>query len=105
MERKQITIPNKPDTEYLEKLSDLHKAMGDYTRMKILWKLMGGEVCVGDLAKEIGITESAVSHQLRALKIARLIRCYKVGKNVFYVLEDEHIKWIMAETYAHILEQ
>ena len=55
MERKKITIPNKPDTAYLEKLSDLHKAMGDYTRMKILWKLMGGEICVGDLAKEIGI--------------------------------------------------
>lgn len=105
MERKQITIPDKPDTKYLEKLSDLHKAMGDYTRMKILWKLMSVEVCVGDLAKEMGITESAVSHQLQTLKIARLIRCHKVGKNVFYVLEDEHIKWIMAETYAHISEQ
>ena len=66
---------------------------------------MSGEVCVGDLAKEMDITESAVSHQLQTLKTARLIRCHKVGKNVFYVLEDEHIKWIMAETYAHISEQ
>ena len=105
MEKEQITALVSPDNEDLEKLSDLHKAMGDHTRLKIFCRLMNGEVCVGDLAKEMNLTESAVSHQLRALKNVRLIRYHKVGKNVFYVLEDEHIKWILEETYAHISER
>lgn len=105
MEKNQITMLVRPENEDLEKLSDLHKAMGDHTRLKILWRLMNGEVCVGDLAKELNLSESAVSHQLRFLKDVRLIRYHKVGKNVFYTLEDEHIKWILEETYAHISER
>ena len=65
---------------------------------------MKHQYCVSALAKEVQLTESAVSHQLRILKIARLVRSYKKGKNVFYVLEDEHIKWILEETFTHILE-
>lgn len=65
---------------------------------------MKHQYCVSALAKEVQLTESAVSHQLRILKIARLVQSYKKGKNVFYVLEDEHIKWILEETFTHILE-
>lgn len=94
-----------PDMADLEKLSEFHRAMGDYTRMKILWHLMAGEQCVTDLAKKMEVTESAVSHQLRALRMVRMVRSHKVGKNVFYALHDEHIRWILEETYAHISER
>ena len=79
--------------------------MGDYTRMRILWRLMEKDYCVSDLAKEMQATESAISHQLRALRIVRLVYSRKVGKNVFYSLQDEHIGWILEETYAHISER
>lgn len=94
-----------PPTADLEKLSEFHRAMGDYTRMKILWYLMEGEQCVTNLAKKMEVTESAVSHQLRALRIVRLVRSHKVGKYVFYSLHDEHVRWILEETYAHISER
>ena len=66
---------------------------------------MQKEYCVSDLAKEIGVTESALSHQLRALRIVRLIRSRKEGKKVIYSLQDEHIGWVLEETYAHISER
>lgn len=76
-----------------------------YTRMRILWHLTQKEYCVSDLAKEIGVTESALSHQLRALRIVRLVRSRKEGKKVIYSLQDEHIGWVLEETYAHISER
>ena len=94
-----------PTQQELEQLSELHKALGDYSRMRILWILMGQELCVSDLAKQMNITESAVSHQLRELRITRLVQSHKVGKNVFYSLLDEHIQWVLEETYAHISER
>lgn len=94
-----------PNPNELQQLSELYKAMGDYTRMRILWHLMEKEYCVSDLAKEMQATESSISHQLRALRIVRLVRSRKVGKNVFYSLQDEHIGWILEETYAHISER
>ena len=89
----------------MDKLSELHKAMGDFTRMKILWMLIGKQYCVSELAEHLNLSESAISHQLRVLKLARLVRSHKVGKNVFYALCDEHIKWILEETYIHISER
>lgn len=105
MDKTKNTIFQVPSTPELEKLSELHKAMGDYTRMKILWHLMVKELCVTDLAQKMDVTESAVSHQLRALRMAQLVRSHKVGKNVFYSLHDEHIQWILEDTYAHISER
>lgn len=104
MNKTENTIFQVPSAPELEQLGELHKAMGDYTRMKILWHLMVKELCVTDLAQKMDVTESAVSHQLRALRMARLVRSHKVGKNVFYSLHDEHIQWILEETYAHISE-
>ena len=89
----------------LEQLTELHKAMGDYTRMRILWYLMQKDSCVSELAQKMEVTESAISHQLRALRIVRLVQSRKAGKNVIYSLQDEHIRWILEETYAHISEK
>ena len=83
-----------PNAFELEKLSELHKAMGDFTRMKILWQLMQGEQCVNDLAKTLSLTNSAISHQLHALRITKLVRSRKARKRVFYSLQDEHIQWM-----------
>ena len=105
MNKTEKTIFSIPSASELEQLSELHKAMGDYTRMRILWHLMESEQCVNDLARKMDVTESAVSHQLRALRMVRLVRSHKVGKNVFYSLQDEHIQWILEETYAHISER
>ena len=94
-----------PDAKELDALSELHKALGDYTRIRILWLLMKREWCVSELAGEMKMTESAISHQLRILRSARLVIGHKVGKNVFYSLADEHIRWILEKTYDHISEQ
>lgn len=105
MERQKESI-FMPDATDLDKLSELHKAMGDFARMKILWLLMiGHEYCVNELAIRMNMTESAVSHQLKILKFAKLVTSHKVGKYVFYTLCDHHIQWILEETYAHISER
>lgn len=100
MDKTEKIVSAIPSAAELEQLAELHKAMGDHTRMRILWHLTQKEYCVSDLAKEIGVTESALSHQLRALRIVRLVRSRKEGKKVIYSLQDEHIGWVLEETYA-----
>ena len=80
-----------PNAFELEKLSELHKAMGDFTRMKILWQLMQGEQCVNDLAKTLSLTNSAISHQLHALRITKFrtikrspVNYNGAAPNIFY---------------------
>lgn len=99
MDKTEKIVSAIPSAAELEQLAELHKAMGDHTRMRILWHLTQKEYCVSDLAKEIGVTESALSHQLRALRIVRLVRSRKEGKKVIYSLQDEHIGWVLEETY------
>ena len=101
-EKKTFSAPSPGE---LEQLTELHKAMGDYTRMRILWYLMQKDSCVSELAQKMEVTESAISHQLRALWIVRLVQSRKAGKNVIYSLQDEHIRWILEETYAHSSER
>lgn len=105
MNKTEKTIFSVPSLNELEHLAELHKAMGDYTRMRILWYLTQKDFCVSELAKKMEVTESAISHQLRALRIVRLVQSRKAGKNVIYSLQDEHIRWILEETYAHISER
>ena len=93
-----------PNAFELEKLSELHKAMGDFTRMKILWQLMQGEQCVNDLAKTLSLTNSAISHQLHALRITKLVRSQQSKKRVFYSLQDEHIQWILERNLSLIFQ-
>ncbi|WP_080797415.1 ArsR/SmtB family transcription factor [Arabiibacter massiliensis] len=93
-----------PDEELLYDLADLFKTFGDTTRIKILYALMARELCVADLADLIGATQSAVSHQLRTLKQARLVKFQRDGKNVIYSLSDDHVYTMLAQGMTHICE-
>lgn len=93
-----------PDEEMLYDLADLFKVFGDTTRIKILYALMGTELCVADIADLIGATQSAVSHQLRTLKQARLVKFQRDGKNVIYSLSDDHVYTMLAQGMTHICE-
>ncbi len=93
-----------PDEEMLYDLADLFKVFGDTTRIKILYALMGTELCVADIADLIGATQSAVSHQLRTLKQARLVKFQRDGKNVIYALSDDHVYTMLAQGMTHICE-
>ena len=94
----------RPDEEMLYDLADLFKVFGDTTRIKILYALMGTELCVADIADLIGATQSAVSHQLRTLKQARLVKFQRDGKNVIYALSDDHVYTMLAQGMTHICE-
>jgi ArsR family transcriptional regulator len=91
-----------PEDECLFDLAELFKVFGDTTRVKILFALFTAEMCVCDLTALLGLTQSAVSHQLRVLKQARLIKYRKQGKMVYYSLDDEHVKRIFDQGLAHI---
>lgn len=98
------TAPEMPDEELLYDLADLFKVFADTTRIKILYALMGRELSVGDLAEVIGATQSAVSHQLRTLKQAHLVKFQRDGKNVIYSLSDDHVYTMIAQGMTHICE-
>ncbi len=93
-----------PDDETLYDLAELFKIFGDATRVKILCALFTNEMCVCDMAALLGVTQSAVSHQLRALKQARLVKFRKEGKVVYYSLADDHVKTIFDQGLTHINE-
>lgn len=93
-----------PDDEILYDLADFFKVLGDSTRIKILNALFHSEMCVCDIASLLGMTQSAISHQLRVLKQGRLVKHRKEGKSVYYSLDDEHIKHIVEEGLIHTTE-
>ena len=93
-----------PDEEILYDLADLFKVFSDTTRIKILYSLMCGDLCVADIAETIGATQSAVSHQLRILKQARLVKFQRDGKNVVYSLADDHVYTMLAQGMHHVCE-
>ena len=93
-----------PEEELLYDLADLFKVFGDTTRIKILYALMGKDLCVADLAESVGATQSAVSHQLRTLKQSRLVRAKRDGKNVIYSLSDDHVITMLSQGMTHICE-
>lgn len=93
-----------PQEEKLYDLAELFKVFGDTTRVKIISALFEAEMCVCDIAELLGMTQSAISHQLRVLRQARLVKHRKEGKVVFYSLDDEHIKTIFNQGLEHILE-
>ena len=88
----------------LASLSKLFKLMGDLTRMKLLFALESGEVSVNELADRLNMTKSAISHQLRALRDAKLVKARKDGKYVYYSLDDWHVKEILDRSLEHIRE-
>ena len=93
-----------PEEELLFDLAELFKIFGDSTRVKILFVLFEAEMCVCDIAQLLGMTQSAISHQLRALKNVRLVKSRREGKTVFYSLADDHVKTIINQGLEHVRE-
>ena len=93
-----------PHEETLLTLADLFRVFGDSTRIKILYVLLDRELCVCDIASLLSMTVSAISHQLRVLKNAKLVRFRRSGKTVFYALADEHVHTILAQGMEHVTE-
>ncbi len=90
--------------EDFSKLSLFFKAICDETRIKILFSLSKSEMCVCDIAALLGMTVSAISHQLRVLKQAQLVKFEKKGKVVYYSISDEHVNIVFSNALEHILE-
>ena len=88
--------------EQLFQLAELFKALGDSTRIRILDALTGGEMCVQDIADSLNMTQSAISHQLRLLKQAALVKCRREGKSMVYSLADSHVETIMRQGMEHV---
>jgi ArsR family transcriptional regulator len=93
-----------PDDDKLIDLAELFKVFGDSTRIKILTALSGGELCVCDISSAVGMTSSAVSHQLKILKNAKLVKFRRDGKTVFYSLADSHVNIILRQGLDHVSE-
>ncbi|NLK27818.1 MAG: winged helix-turn-helix transcriptional regulator [Clostridiales bacterium] len=94
-----------PEEETLYDLAEFFKVFGDSTRIKILWALDAAEMCVCDIAALLNMTQSAISHQLRVLKQANLVKNRKDGKVVYYSLDDDHIRQIFDQGLIHINEK
>ena len=93
-----------PEEETLYDLAELFKVFGDTTRVRILCALFESEMCVCDISILLGMSQSSISHQLRVLKSAKLVKNRKEGKVVYYSLDDEHIKHIFEQGLEHISE-
>lgn len=101
VERVRLQVPCE---DSLIDLAELYKVFGDSTRIKILYVLFESELCVCDIAALLGMTVSAVSHQLRILRTAKLVDFRREGKTVFYSLADDHVRTILGMGMEHILE-
>ncbi len=93
-----------PKDELLQDLGDLFKVFGDTTRIKIMYALSEDEMCVCAISELLGMTQSAISHQLKTLKDAELVASRRDGKTIYYRLADDHVKSIIAQGYEHITE-
>lgn len=94
-----------PNDEMLYDLADLFKIFGDTTRIRILYALMKGELCVNVIAERLGMTQSAISHQLRLLKDSNLVETRRNGKQICYSLADYHVSTIIGQGYEHLSEK
>ena len=93
-----------PDEDLLYDLAEVFKVFGDSTRIKILYALFESEMCVCDIAELLHMTQSAISHQLRTLKDAKLVKYRRDGKTVYYSLDDDHVRKILALGTEHLKE-
>ena len=96
MEKEQI------NNDLVYTLTEFYKIMADYTRMKIIYALMQKELCVSDISEIVEMSQTAVSYQLRILRGARLVKHRRVGKMIFYSLDDDHISDIINTTVMHL---
>lgn len=95
----QKAMPGDTEIDYM---GELFKSFGDPTRLKILFALSQEEMCVCDIAALLNMTQSAISHQLRVLRNVRLVKNNKVGKSVYYSLDDDHVKSIFEQGMEHV---
>ena len=91
--------------EVLYDIADFFKVLGESTRLKIMYALSGGEVCVGELSESLNISQSSVSHQLRILRQNDLVKFRKQGKTVFYSLDDTHVETLLNQSLEHLLHK
>ncbi len=91
-----------PSQQEMDTVAELFKVFGDPTRLKLLAALLGQEMCVCDLSDLLGISQSAVSHQLRLLRSSRLVKNRREGKSVYYSLDDDHVATILAQGMEHV---
>ena len=96
---------NMPDDDLLFDVSDFFKILGDSTRLRILWALDQSEMCVCDIANILNMTKSSISHQLKILKMDRLVKNRKIGKEVYYSLNDEHVKMVLEIAITHVVHK
>lgn len=94
-----------PTDELLCDLADLFKLFGDTTRAKILFSLSESEMCVCAIAELLGMTQPAISHQLKTLRDANLVGSRRDGKTIYYFLADDHVKSIIAQGFDHLIEE
>ena len=93
-----------PDDEVLYELAELFRVFGDSTRIKILYALFESEKCVNDISNAVGISQSAVSHQLRVLRASKLVKFRREGKAMLYSLDDDHVRSILSLGMEHLDE-
>lgn len=98
-------IENFIDEDNLYRLADLFKVFGDPTRIRILNVLSTQKLCVCDIAQTLGMTQSAISHQLRILKQIRLVKFRREGKVIYYSLADSHVHTILRQGLEHVMEE
>lgn len=91
--------------EELYDLAELYKVFGDSTRIRILYTMFEQELCVNDIARQLSLSQSSVSHQLRILKTSKLVKSRRAGKSVYYSLDDEHVRSIISMGMEHIQEK
>ena len=91
--------------DHLRNAAELLKIFGDETRIRIIWRLFQNESNVSELAESLDLTQSAVSHQLRILRHARLVRYRREGRSTYYALDDDHVRLILDCALSHVLEE
>jgi len=94
-----------PDEKVLDKMESLLNIASDYTRLKIMYAINGGEKNVSEIVKEVGASQSLVSHQLKILRKAHLVSTHKEGTKVYYRLDDEHVIQLLDVVYSHVVEK
>ena len=96
------TLKNMPDFDMFNKLAQFFKILGDTTRAKILYALDQNEMCVCDIANVLGMSKSSISHQLGTLRKSGIVKCRRQGKEVYYMLDDDHVKGLFELGIEHI---
>lgn len=96
------TLGKMPDNDLFNKLAEFFKILGDTTRAKILFALDQNEMCVCDIANVLGMSKSSISHQLGTLRRMNIVKCRKEGKEVYYMLDDDHVKEVTEIGSIHI---